>query len=301
MGYSTRRGPEALSSNTTTMDIEKFNPTVAELQQLATETKQVDCDDLRNETQVALVHEARRKLQKARVAITKKGKELRQEALDFQRAVIAREKELIGIIEPEEQRLLAIGNEADRIKLMDERKEKLPERRASLTGIDDHAPEPTDEELLAMDDEAFTTYRNARVALAHEIEQKLIEEERLAEEREAEKVRIAEQARKEALAKAELDKAFAEARHKREMAEVEERARKQAEAVRLEAERKEKERKDAEKKAEAERKRIERMKEYRAWRAAHGWTEETKEEYLEITKDGTVTLYKKLGVFNITD
>jgi hypothetical protein len=283
------------------MDIEKFNPTVAELQQLATETKQVDCDDLRNETQVSLVNDARKKLQKARVAITKKGKELRQEALDFQRAVIAREKELIGIIEPEEQRLLAIGNEADRIKLMDERKQKLPERRASLTSIDDHATEPTDEELLAMDDDAFTAYRNARVALAHEIEQKLIEEERLAEEREAEKARIAEEARKEALAKAEVDKAYAEARHKREMAEVEERARKQAEAVRLEADRKEKERKDAEKKAEAERKRIERMKEYRAWRAAHGWTEETKEEYQEITKDGTVTLYKKLGVFNITD
>jgi hypothetical protein len=58
-------------------------------------------------------HNARMTLKSTRVEIEKTGKDARDEAIRYQKAVIAAEKELIGLIEPEEARLKALQDAED--------------------------------------------------------------------------------------------------------------------------------------------------------------------------------------------
>lgn len=60
-----------------------------------------------------MAHRIGMNLKTARVAITKTGKAVREDATAFRDAVIAKEKELIGIIEPEETRVLALRDAYD--------------------------------------------------------------------------------------------------------------------------------------------------------------------------------------------
>src|SRR4051812_11240258 len=87
------------------LEIEKFSPTKAELTKLLEASKVLNLPDLFDQAQLRKVKDARINLRDARVAITKTGKSLREDALKFQKAVIAKEKEFIAIIEPEETRL----------------------------------------------------------------------------------------------------------------------------------------------------------------------------------------------------
>lgn len=56
---------------------------------------------------------ARMKLRNTRVEIEKRGKAAREDATSFSKAVIAKEKELIGVIAPEEDRLQSLQDEWD--------------------------------------------------------------------------------------------------------------------------------------------------------------------------------------------
>ena len=58
-------------------------------------------------------HAARMELKTQRIAITKMGKDVREDAQKFAKAVIAEESRLIGLIEPEEKRLQAIQDAHD--------------------------------------------------------------------------------------------------------------------------------------------------------------------------------------------
>jgi hypothetical protein len=139
------------------LNIEAFNPTVAELQRLADQSRAVDTTDLK------AVKETRLEMKKARVEISKKGKEMRDGANAFAKAVIAKEKELIAIIEPEEERLEAVEEEAKAAQLREERKAILPHRKERLASLNDGI-EVEDEELLDMDGPAFEGYFNKRMA-----------------------------------------------------------------------------------------------------------------------------------------
>ena len=76
-------------------------------------------------------HGARVALMRARVEITKTGKAARDDATAFSKAVIAEEKRLVGIIEPEESRLSAIQTEHDtRVK-----REQLEKEAAELERV----------------------------------------------------------------------------------------------------------------------------------------------------------------------
>lgn len=65
-------------------------------------------------------HAARMRLRDARVSVEKTGKEARDDANKFAKSVIAKENELIAIMEPEEKRLAelqkAVDDEAERVK-----------------------------------------------------------------------------------------------------------------------------------------------------------------------------------------
>lgn len=80
-----------------------FADTRAQLQKLAGESTSLTRVD--TEDNFTAAKAAKAKLQSTRVAIEKTGKAARDDANKFQKAVIAKEKELVGLISPEEQRL----------------------------------------------------------------------------------------------------------------------------------------------------------------------------------------------------
>jgi hypothetical protein len=73
-------------------------------------------------------------LKGARVAIEKTGKEARDDATKFSKAVIAEEKELIAIIEPEEARILALRDAWDE-QIAAEKAAKIAAERARVEAI----------------------------------------------------------------------------------------------------------------------------------------------------------------------
>jgi len=125
------------------------NPTTKLLAMVA-KTSGITATDLNDKAQMALVKENRIELKKTRVMIEKFGKSLRDEATKFNRLVSGKEKELIAIIAPEEDRLQAIEDIAAENAIREERTEKLPMRKERLANIGDNEI-VTEEELLTMD------------------------------------------------------------------------------------------------------------------------------------------------------
>lgn len=196
-----------------TLSLEKFDPTVADLQQLVGITSQVVVSDINDKDQLEAVKTNRIALRDARVAISKKGKELREGAIKFQKDVIAKEKELIAIIEPEENRLKAIEEEVKVKKIRAERMAVLPQRKERLNSIGDGVDySDKDDLLLGMDDAEFDAYYNQQVANKNEADAAALkaredaaaaEEKRLADEKAARERE--EIARKEGAEKAERE------------------------------------------------------------------------------------------------
>lgn len=326
------------------LNIEKFNPSIAELSRLKEEASRITVD-----SPLPVVVEMRKKLVSTRRDIEGYGKGLRDEANKFAKVVIAKEKELTGIIEPEELRLKDIEAEVERRAILEARRQALPVRRAALAQIGDGIA-CSDEQLLEMDDTAFVVYKAERITSWQEVlaarlaeEQRKLEEEkaRIAHEKEIEEAKARAVAEAEERAKREAEelvlaakKAQTEAelrakeaieRAAREKKEAEERAKREAEeraAAELRAkeeadrklreeqerqvrekreaeERAERERVAAEKKAHEERERLEKMGKYRAFRAGHGWTEDTKEDYREENNGAEIVLWKRVGTFSL--
>lgn len=315
------------------LNIENFNPSIAELSRLKEEASHITVD-----SPLPVVVEMRKKLVSTRRDIEGYGKGLRDEANKFAKAVIAKEKELTGIIEPEELRLKDIEVEVERRAILEARRQALPVRHAALAQIGDGIV-CSDEQLLEMDDSAFVVYKAERITAWQEVqalrlaeEQRKLEEEkaRIAREKELEEAKAravaeaeerakreaeervlaaqkaqaeAEQREKEAIERAAREKAEAEARAKREAEEratAELRAKEEADRkLKEDEERKERERVAAETKAREERERLEKMTKYRAFRAGHGWTEDTKGDYREENTGAEIVLWKRVGTFSL--
>lgn len=280
------------------LNLEKFDPTVAELTAMVAETTAVNITDFSDKSQVENVRRCRINLKNARVSVEKRGKELRADAITFQKAVIEKEHELVAIILPEEERLAKLEEEAKTYAVKQERLRKLPERKERFTsetglgiGISDEAV------ILEMDDVQFETYlANAK---AH------VEAKRLAEQR-------AEQEAKEAELKRREQELKAKERAAKEAEEAKEREAKrlaELEEARLEGERQAKARLEAEQAAELARverekeeaakaaAKLEKTKKYKAFLEAHGFTDATRGDFkIEETATGYV-LYKRLGEF----
>lgn len=146
------------------LNIEKFNPTLAEIQGVVAEAKALTLPDPKDKAQLQKVHDARIKLRNIRTGITKTGKVMREDAVKFQKAVIEKEREFVALVEPEETRLEALESEAKRIQDREDRREFLPARKARLEALADGVALPTDDEILDMDGTAFEGYFNKRSA-----------------------------------------------------------------------------------------------------------------------------------------
>lgn len=76
------------------------------------------------------VHAAAMTLKGKRVEIQRRAKEVREDAVQFQKAVIAKGEELAAIIEPEEKRLIALRDEWDA--------EREAEKQAAIAKVSIH-------------------------------------------------------------------------------------------------------------------------------------------------------------------
>lgn len=185
-----------------TFDIIELNPTVETLKELAIKYQWLSINGILDKEWYEAVKKARIELKSTRVEITKKGKELRDDANKFAKyykmAVIEKEKELIWYIEPMERDLEAKQKEIDELKEIEKRKEQLYSRRQRLSEI---WVELQDDDILRFDDQQFYDFiqdqkaENLRLEQEKlEAEKKAFEEERLKAEREKE----IEKAKKEA-------------------------------------------------------------------------------------------------------
>lgn len=203
-------------------------------------------------------HGALMTLRATRTDITKAGKEARDDANAFSKAVIAEEKRLVALIEPEEARLQGLRDEWDAAREA-ERRAKAEAEARRIAAIREHiddiraiatkagglvswliAVEIEDLEALQIDTERFAemtgdaelargeTIDKLRqmyaAALAQEAEAKRLAEERAEIERQ--RAELAEQQRRDAEARAEQERKEAAARAEQERAE---RARREAE------------------------------------------------------------------------
>lgn len=226
-------------------ELENFSPKLAELKALVESTKSINADDLEDPKQLKIVKESRIQLKNARVAIEKAGKALREDALKFQKAVIAKEKELIAIIEPEEIRLESIEDEAKKIGIRKARIEALPYRKERIARIGKYAKPASDEEIIEMDPNEFEAHINAVNSSALAEERQEMDKNRLIED-----ARIkAEQDKKQAeldLQQKKLDEEARKIQQQKDIAAAEEKARIET-ADRMKREQEEKDRKDKEK------------------------------------------------------
>jgi len=263
-----------------TKDIEKFDPTKAELNKLVKSTQGLTVSDLEDKEQLEVVRKGRIELKNMRVKITKYGKGLREDANAFLKAVLSKEKELIEIIEPEETRLKAIEEEASMLAIKKERLEKLPVRKERLESIGDKI-QATDNELLSMDSNEFEAYVNTRTAKKLDTDRE--ELERIAREQEEK-------------SKVESDKKEEEMKAREDELKIKEKANLEKERQ-IEAEKKLLE--ENRLKAEEEKDKLEKQQIYRDWRNQFKYTPENKEEFKEEKVGDTIVLWKKLGTFNI--
>jgi hypothetical protein len=178
------------------------------------------------------VKTTRIRLGKIRTSIAKQSKAQRDQYTVLAKANRDIELSLIGIIEPEEDRLKALEDEALRLQEIKAREALIPMREQALNALNDGV-EVTKEFLLEMDNDQFVTYLNERTTAKNEKDRLAIEAEKAKLAREAEDRRIADEA-----AKAERDRIEAKAK-------ADEQAR-----INAEAERKLKEEADAKAKKE---------------------------------------------------
>lgn len=272
------------------MDIQEFNPTVAELTKIAERAKKVDSTDL------VAVKEMRLELRTVRTTITKRGKELRTEALAFQKAVIAKEKELLELVTPQEDRLKEIEDAAAMAEEMEARAQKMPWRKEQLMLLGDGVENPTNEQLLDMNDEQFATYLNERKVAKFDADEAEKREKELEAQREREKEEAVEKARLEEQEKAakqlqeEKDRAD---RAEKEAKEKEERAEREAKEK---AEREEKEKAAAEAAEKAEAEKLEKKKKYQTWLSDNNFNDATDRL---VKTENEVSIYRFVSSFKI--
>ena len=258
-----------------------FETVRAEVSKLA--TQYADITAINNKAGRDQAHAAAMTLENRRVEIQRRAKEVREDAVAFQKAVIAKGDELAALIEPEEQRLLKLRDawdaEQERIKReaaeAEQRRKQGHEAKIAdirsvvvdssgksalclqhiISGLEmEDVSEASFEEYAPVASRAKAETLDKLRAMKAEAEAREAEQARIKAEQEAEAKRLA--AEREELARL---RAEAEARRKEEEAKAAEA--RAAEAARLAAERAEiaKQREEQEAKARAERAELERQ------------------------------------------
>jgi len=291
----------------------------SELKKVVEFSKPLEIKDYGDESQFRIVKEAKNGYVKTRNTIKRAFKEKRDEYTVLAKDNLEAEREVVGVIQQEEERLSEMVKEANRLKLVKENELKLQSRKDQLR---EYERELTDNELLEMkDQEFFKKLSEAKEIYLEEKEKRLAaEKERL--ERDKEIKEAARAAKKEAEEKAKRDveeekiKAKREAEAAKKKADEEklkavEKAKREAEADKQklikEQEEKEKERKAKEEKEkqetrareeeeEKEKNKIEKRKKYQKWLSDNRYN---KEDCLLQREGVKIVMYKKTSGFKI--
>lgn len=265
-----------------TLNLDQFKPARAKAFELAEQCKNLKINSIDDKAGYSLVHSRRMELKNTRVGLSKMAKDLRQGAVDFQKKVIAEEKEIIAIIEPIERELQSAEEAIDLQILKEKRKSILPLRIEKLSKIKVNF---TENQILEMDDKQFDEFYNQQNTLFLEEKQRVID---------LENQRIEDEKRK---IQEEKDKAEAEKNRQKELKE----AREQAE-IKAKADFEAKQKADAEKKEKEEKEESEKLakrKKYQAFLKANGYTEENKDQFNVLKTEKKIILYKKVAEFNL--
>jgi len=236
------------------IQLKKFEIDETALVDMAFTYKGLQVNGIEDKEGLKAVRKARLELKDIRVDIAKKSKNLRESAVKFQKAVIAREKELIDLVEPTERYLEAeedrIEEEKKRIREEEEKREfeRIQTMMNKLSAVNfavdyTELKGMTDEQFVYVLTEAKTKFQEAedlrkyeelkeKERLAEAERQRKLEEERLltiTAEQEAREKKLREDEEKLARQKAQIE----ESRRKFQE-EIEAENRKRDEAVRLE-------------------------------------------------------------------
>lgn len=286
--------------------LEGFKGFFEEVRGFENEAKAIVITDATQVSEMKKARELRLKLKNIRVNAEKVRVARKEFFLRGGKAIDGMANVLKALIVPLEEHLDAQENYAERIEA--ERKQKLADERTEelrpyvsaemlavyIPGLKDMTQGAFDI-LLANSKKAFEDQKNAEAEaekkrIADE-EAKKAEDERIRKENEE----LKKQKEIADAEKAEADRKAAEEERKRKEAE-DELKQKQEEEDRKKREAEEAAKKEAEDKAKRE-----RADRYREFRAGHGWTEETKDDYYEKVEklpNGTkVILFKKVGEF----
>lgn len=279
-----------------TLNLEKFSPKKTELISLAEECRNIIINGIEDKEGYEKANRMRIQLKNTRVEIQKTGKILRTDALAFQKAVIAREKELIDIIEPTEIELKEKQDKIDEEKEIIKRQKFLPDRKERLLKI---GVSIDDSFILLMDDIKFENFYNEKKSefLAEkersiaEEKIKLEESQRIEEAKKQARIEAEERAKQElenAKQKAELDKQ--EALRKAEA---------EKQAIIAEQNKKEQARIEAEglkrlKEIEAQ-KILESQKKYQKFLKDNGYSDNTKNDFYIQQSGNKTILFRKIG------
>lgn len=285
-------------------EIIKFDYTAQQLKDIVAETSSIVTVDIDNKEELAIVKKNKLSLGKIRNALKEFGKSKRDYFNEMSKKIIAREKELVAIVEEEEDRLDVFLEEAKQKQELADRILVLPDRKEQLSKIEDGI-EVTDGFILSLNAGEFIEYvNNRKTEYLNAKELKLNEEkakiERDTELREAEKkarLEAEEQAKREielSKQKAELDKQEALRKAEVEKQEIiDENNRKEKE--RLEAE--EKKKADELEKVKIEKDnqdKLESQKKYQKFLKDNNYNEN--EDYL-LNKENKVVLMRKVAEF----
>ena len=269
------------------MEVAKFNPAKEEIQAAVLEVEGLTINGIDDVAGYEAVKAGKKKLAGYRIKITKFGKEQREEALAYQRGVLAAEKELLEMIEPTETALKAKIEAVDAEKARNERMILLPSRKLML---DEIGAVLTDEEILNLDEKQFSEmYTSKKMAYLEEQTRKAQEIERQ-KQHEEEVKRASEEAAKRATEEAER-------KAKEELERVE--REKQAEIDRLNREEEARKKAEADKVAQeqADLERAEKNRRYKKWASEVGVNLEAGDKIERI--GDTFVAYKKIGEITI--
>lgn len=189
-------------------ELKKFDVVESKLQELAEAGRGLKISSIDDKQGIENVKRARINIKNERVRIEKKGKELRDEANKFNKAVLAKEKEYLAIIIPVENELQAEENkiEQEKQRIEAERKEaeqkKIQDRIIKMAAVGyvidyNRAASLSDADFALELNDATNQYNAEQKRIADEKESARIESERLAEvakQQDAERNRLAAEA-----------------------------------------------------------------------------------------------------------
>ena len=263
------------------MDLVKLTSAEQTLRALVAETETLTLTDVTDEAQVKIIKEKRIALRDARLSLNEIGKGMRADALAFQKGVIAKEKELIAIVEPEEERLQALEDKAKGYREMQDRLAMLPERKQKILDLkitDENAIRNlTDDYILSFNATEFQGLLNKLLADKNEAD------------------RLANQKKEDELNKKQRDIDEADRIEKARLKGIEDEKLRQEREKKAEEDRVEREKLQKEKEQREEKERLEKDKIYQDFLKEHGVTPETKDDFKIIKTGDEIKVFKLVG------